>query len=62
MKREEKKIQEYVRKAVFTEKEFIEYLEERFRKLRLDEQIFREEVLTRNTIMNDNSKYPKLNR
>ena len=62
MKREEKKPQEYVKKAVFTEKEFIEYLEERFRKLRLDEQKFREEVLTRNTFMNDNLKYPKLNR
>ena len=62
MKREGKKTQEYIRKAVFTEKEFIEYLEERFRKLRLDEQKFREEVLTRNTFMNDNLKYPKLNR
>ena len=61
MKREEEKSVEIQNKAVFTEKEFTEYLEERFRKLRLDEQKFREEVLTRNTYRKENSKYLKFN-
>ena len=61
MKREEEKSKEIQNKAAFTEKEFIEYLEERFRKLRLDEQKFREEVLARNTYRNESSEYLKLN-
>ncbi len=61
MKRDEKKslVKE---KAGFSEKEFIEYLQERFRKLKLDEQKFREEVLSGQTYFSDNRNFTKVNR
>jgi hypothetical protein len=42
-----------------SEKQFVHYLDERFRRLRLDEQKFREEVLTKRSILNKNSQYIK---
>ncbi|HKB84772.1 MAG TPA: hypothetical protein VKD08_01285 [Ignavibacteriaceae bacterium] len=60
MKRDEKKTQDTENKG-FSEKEFMEYLEERFRKLKLDEQKFREEVLAKNSYLERNSDYTKLN-
>ncbi len=53
MKRDEKKSQNNENTKGFSEKEFMEYLEERFRKLKLDEQKFREEVLTRNSYLEE---------
>ncbi len=61
MKREEKISQEKEKKSGFSEKEFLEYLEERFRKLRLDEQKFREEALAGNTYLNSSSTFTKVN-
>ncbi len=52
MKRETKNSPDKEKKTGFSEKEFLEYLEERFRKLRLDEQKFREEVLAKGTYLN----------
>lgn len=48
MKREIKEAKSTEQKAGLTEKEYIEYIEERFRKLKQDEQKFRNEALTRN--------------
>lgn len=45
MKREEPVTAKSENKKGFSEAEFIDYLEERFRELRLDEQKFRDEVL-----------------
>ncbi len=61
MKRDEKKTQNTEEKKGFSEQEFMEYLEERFRKLKLDEQKFREEVLAKNSYLERNSEYIKLN-
>jgi len=61
MKREEIKSQDAGKKTGLSEKQFIEYLEERFRKLKLDEQKFREEVLARSQYPANNSGYAKLN-
>ncbi len=61
MKREEKNSQNDEKKKGFSEKEFLEYLEERFRKLRLDEQKFREEVLAGSTFLNSNKSFTKVN-
>ncbi len=61
MKREEKKSQDSKKKTGFSEKEFMEYLEERFKNLKLEEQKFREEVLAGNSNLNRNSDYLKLN-
>lgn len=60
MKREEEKSRNVVRKTGFSEKEFMEYLEERFRKLKLEEQKFREEVLSAGYNLRRNSDYVKL--
>lgn len=61
MKREEKKSHDDEKKTGFSEKEFMEYLEERFRKLKLEEQKFREEALEGSSYLNRNSDYIKLN-
>ncbi len=62
MKREEKNSKEKEQKTGFSEKEFIEYLEERFRKLKLDEQKFREEVLAESAFLNSSRRsYTKVN-
>jgi hypothetical protein len=61
MKREKKNSKVQEKKTGFSEKEFLEYLEERFRKLKLDEQKFREEVLSGNTYLNNGRTYPKVN-
>ena len=60
MKRDAKNSEVKENKPVFSEKEFLEYLEERFRKLRLEEQKFREEVLAGNTNLSSNRNYTKL--
>ncbi len=59
MKRDKRAKANTGEKPVFGEKEFIDYLEERFRKLRLDEQNFREEVLARNALLGKNPDYNK---
>jgi hypothetical protein len=61
MKREEKNYKAKEKKSGFSEKEFLAYLEERFRKLRLDEQKFREEVLAGSTYLSSNRNYTKIN-
>ena len=61
MKREEKNSQQKEQKTGFSEKEFMEYLEERFRKLKLDEQKFREEVLAGSAHLNNSRNYTKVN-
>jgi hypothetical protein len=61
MKRDEKNSQVNDKKSGFSEKEFLEYLEERFRKLRLDEQKFREEVLAGSTYLSSSRNFTKLN-
>jgi hypothetical protein len=60
MKRDITKSDGRVKKKGLTEKEFIEYLEERFRKLKMDEQRFREEVLAGNISRDTNSNYSKM--
>ncbi len=60
MKREETTLKKKVEKKGFTDKEFIDYLEERFRKLRQDEQKFRDEVLTKQSIYSKDPHYPKI--
>ena len=55
MKREKENSQVNEKKSGFSEKEFLEYLEERFRKLRLDEQKFREEALAGNTYLSSST-------
>ncbi len=57
MKRDENKPRNTKKKTGLTEKQFIEYLEERFRKLKQDEQKFRNEVLARSTYSVKNSGY-----
>lgn len=57
MKRDETKPRDTEKKTGLTEKQFIEYLEERFRKLKQDEQRFRNEVLARNTYPVENSGF-----
>jgi len=58
MKRDERSVVKTGKKPVFSEKDFIDYLEERFRKLTLDEQKFRDEVAARKALLN-NSNYTK---
>lgn len=60
MKREQEKSRNVVRKTGFSEKEFMEYLEERFRKLKLEEQKFREDVLSGSFNIKRNTDYVKL--
>ncbi len=60
MKREEKTIDNKVREKGFSEQEFIDYLEERLRKLRQEEQKFREEALTKQAIYSKDSQYSKI--
>lgn len=60
MKRDETKSQGSGKKKGLTEKEFIEYLEERFRKLKIDEQRFREEVLAGSITREATSNYSKI--
>lgn len=55
MKREKKNFEVNEKKSGFSEKEFLEYLEERFRKLRLDEQKFRDEALAGNTYISSST-------
>ena len=59
MKRDKKSEASIGKKPVFSEQEYIEYLEERFRKLGADEQKFRDEVLTTKALLNKNSNYTK---
>jgi hypothetical protein len=49
MKREEPVAAKSEKKKGFSEAEFIDYLEERFRELRLDEQKFRDEILLKHS-------------
>jgi hypothetical protein len=60
MKKEKESRTTLDRKTVFSEKEFQDYLEERFRKLKLDEQKFRDEVLTKNILPDKSDQYTKL--
>jgi len=60
MKRDKTKSQDSVKKKGLTEKEFIDYLEERFRKLKMDEQKFREEVLAGSITRDASSNYSKM--
>lgn len=59
MKRDEKLTQKVEKKPGFSEKDFIDYLEERFRKLKQDEQKFRDEVLARHGLIDGNDQYLK---
>ena len=59
MKRDERSVTNTGKKPVFSEKEFIDYLEERFRKLTLDEQKFRDKVSARKALLNKNLNYTK---
>jgi hypothetical protein len=61
MKRENESKVELPKKTVFSEKEFLDYLEERFRKLKLEEQKFREEVLAGNVLLEKTAQYTKAN-
>ncbi len=61
MKRDETNSRNGEKKTGFSEKEFLEYLEERFRKLRLDEQKFREEVLAGKFNTNSKRSFTKVN-
>ncbi len=61
MKRENENKVELPKKTVFSEKEFLDYLEERFRKLKLEEQKFREEVLAGNVLLEKTAQYTKAN-
>lgn len=61
MKREEIKSQYAVKKKGLSDKQFIEYLDERYRKLKLEEQKFREQVLARSRYTTGNSDFAKLN-
>lgn len=60
MKRDETKSHGSVKKKGLTDKEFIQYLEERFRKLKMDEQKFREEVLAGSITRGASSNYSKV--
>lgn len=60
MKREERTVEKIENKTGFSEQEFIDYLEERFRKLRLEEQKFRDEVLAKQSADEKNSQYSKM--
>lgn len=60
MNREEKTTEKEESKRGFSEQEFIDYLEERFRKLRLEEQKFREEVFLKQTMDDKNSQLSKI--
>ena len=62
MKREKIIKQKIDKKTGFSEEEFIDYLEERFRMLRLDEQKFRDEVLAKNSWLEKASQYSKATR
>jgi hypothetical protein len=62
MKIEKKLTQKSEEKTGFSEKEFIDYLEERFRKLKLDEQKFRDEVLAQKRALGKNSQFTKIAR
>ncbi|HSD62484.1 MAG TPA: hypothetical protein VLB50_01765 [Ignavibacteriaceae bacterium] len=60
MNRDEKTTEKEGNKRGFSEQEFIDYLEERFRKLRLEEQKFREEVLLKQSMDDKSSHISKM--
>lgn len=60
MKREEKSLNKKEGEKGFSDQEFIDYLEERLRKLRQEEQKFREEALRRQSIYSKSSEYSKI--